>query len=57
MELTARSLKVGLQQLPVRGPNEFDGAFSAMTKSRVDAVVIIEGAARDALRKTEESNR
>jgi ABC-type uncharacterized transport system substrate-binding protein len=42
MELTARSLKVGLQQLPVRGPNEFDGAFSAMTKSRVDAVVIIE---------------
>jgi ABC-type uncharacterized transport system substrate-binding protein len=42
MEFTARSLKVGLQQLPVRGPNEFDGAFSAMTKSRVDAVVIIE---------------
>ena len=42
MELTARSLKVGLQQLPVRGPNEFDGAFSAMIKSRVDAVTIIE---------------
>jgi ABC-type uncharacterized transport system substrate-binding protein len=42
MELAASSLKVGLQQLPMRGPNEFDGAFSAMTKSRVDAVVIIE---------------
>jgi putative ABC transport system substrate-binding protein len=42
MELTARSLKMGLQQFPVRGPNEFDGAFSAMTKSRVDAVAIIE---------------
>ena len=42
MELTAGSLKMGLQQFPVRGPNEFDGAFSAMAKSRVDAVVIIE---------------
>jgi putative ABC transport system substrate-binding protein len=42
MELTARSLKLGLQQFPVRGPNEFDGAFSAMIKSRVDAVTIIE---------------
>jgi putative ABC transport system substrate-binding protein len=42
MEVTARSLKMGLQQFPVRGPNEFDGAFSAMTKSRVDAVAIIE---------------
>lgn len=26
------SLKMELQQFPVRGPNEFDGAFSAMTK-------------------------
>jgi putative ABC transport system substrate-binding protein len=42
MELTARSLKMGLQQFPARGPNEFGGAFSAMTTSRVDAVVIIE---------------
>jgi putative ABC transport system substrate-binding protein len=33
---------MGLQQFPVRGPNEFDGVFSAMTKSRVDAVAIIE---------------
>ena len=40
MELTARSLNMGLQQFPVRGPSEFDGVFSAMTKSRVDAVAI-----------------
>jgi putative ABC transport system substrate-binding protein len=42
IEVTARSLKMGLQQFPVRGPNEFDGVFSAMTKNRVDAVAIIE---------------
>jgi putative ABC transport system substrate-binding protein len=42
MELTVRSLKIELQQFPVRGPDEFDGAFSAMTQSRVDAVVIID---------------
>ena len=42
LELTAGSLKVALQQFAVRGPNEFDGAFSAMTKSQVDAVAIIE---------------
>jgi putative ABC transport system substrate-binding protein len=42
MGLTARSLKMGLQQFPVRGPNEFEGAFSAMAKNRVDAVTIIE---------------
>jgi putative ABC transport system substrate-binding protein len=42
MESTARSLKIGLQQFPARGPNDFDGAFSAMIKSRVDAVDIIE---------------
>jgi putative ABC transport system substrate-binding protein len=33
---------MGIQQFPVRGPNEFDGAFSAMTQSRVDGVAIIE---------------
>jgi putative ABC transport system substrate-binding protein len=42
MERTAGSLKVALQQFAVRGPNDLDGAFSAMTKSRVDAVAIIE---------------
>jgi len=42
MELTARSFKMGVQQFPVRGPNEFDPAFSAMAKSHIDALVIIE---------------
>jgi putative ABC transport system substrate-binding protein len=42
LELTAGPLKVALQQFAVRRPNEFDGAFSAMTKSQVDAVAIIE---------------
>ena len=40
MEVTARSLGMELQQFPVRGPNEFEGAFSAMTKRRVDAVAV-----------------
>ena len=42
MEITAKSLKVGLQLFPVRGPNDFDGAFAAMAKKRVNAVVINE---------------
>jgi len=39
MEVAAASLKLGLQQFPVRGPGEFDSAFAAMAKIRVDAVV------------------
>jgi ABC-type uncharacterized transport system substrate-binding protein len=42
MKRTAKSLKMELHQFPVRGPNEFAAAFSSMTKSRVDAVAIIE---------------
>lgn len=42
MEATARSLKVVLQQVEARGSNEFEGAFSAMAKRRVDAFVVIE---------------
>ena len=42
MEITARSVKIALQQFPVRGPSEFAGAFSAMTRSRFGAVVITE---------------
>lgn len=42
MEITARSLKVGLQKFEVRGPNEFESAFSAMAKKRVDAVAVVE---------------
>ena len=42
MEITAKSLKLGLQQFAVRGPNEFENAFSAMVKTRVEAVAIQE---------------
>ncbi len=42
MESTAKLLKVRLQQFEARGPKEFEGAFSAMAKRRVDAVAIIE---------------
>jgi putative ABC transport system substrate-binding protein len=42
VENAAKSLKVGLQLFPVRGPNDFEDAFAAMTKKRVDAVVIDE---------------
>ena len=40
MEVAARSLKVELHMFNARGPTEFDGAFSAMAKSRIDAVLI-----------------
>jgi putative tryptophan/tyrosine transport system substrate-binding protein len=39
MEVTAKSLKLELQQFLVRGLGEFDSAFAAMAKRRVDAVV------------------
>jgi putative ABC transport system substrate-binding protein len=38
-ESAAKSLKVGLHQFGVSEPKEFDDAFSAMAKRRVDAVV------------------
>ena len=39
MEAAAKSLKLELQQFPVRGPGDIDSAFAAMAKRRVDAVV------------------
>ena len=42
METAARSMKVRLQRFESQGPNEFAGAFAAMTRSHVDAVVIQE---------------
>ena len=42
MEVTAKAVKVGLQQFEARGPNVFDGAFAAMAKKRVGAVVVQE---------------
>jgi putative ABC transport system substrate-binding protein len=37
----ARSSGVQLQLLGVRGPSEFDGAFAAMAKHRVEAVLVV----------------
>jgi putative ABC transport system substrate-binding protein len=38
--VAARSLGVQLQLLEARGPNEFDGAFAAMAKERVEALLV-----------------
>jgi len=39
--VAARSLGVQLQLLEARGPNEFDGAFAAMAKERVGALLVV----------------
>ena len=44
VEITAKSLKVGLQRFLVRGPKDFDSTFAAMAKKGVDAVVVNEDA-------------
>jgi len=40
-ERVARSLVVQLHSVAVRGPEDFEGAFAAMTKHRADAVLIL----------------
>jgi putative ABC transport system substrate-binding protein len=42
MEQAAKTLKVGLLPFPVRGPGEFESAFSEMVKKGVGGVVISE---------------
>jgi ABC-type uncharacterized transport system substrate-binding protein len=42
MEPIAKSLKVELQTVGVRGPDDFPDAFSAMVKGRVDGIVVID---------------
>jgi ABC-type uncharacterized transport system substrate-binding protein len=44
LEIAADSLKVGLQRFDAHGPSEFEAAFLAMAKRRVDAVVTAEDA-------------
>jgi putative ABC transport system substrate-binding protein len=44
VNVAARSLGVQLQLLEARGPNEFDGAFAAMAKERVGAVLVLSDA-------------
>ena len=41
VNVAARSLGMQLQLLEARGPTEFDGAFAAMTKERVGALVVL----------------
>ena len=41
VKVAARSLGVQLQLLEARGPNEFDGAFAAMAKERVGALLLV----------------
>jgi ABC-type uncharacterized transport system substrate-binding protein len=44
LESTANSLNIGLQRFDVHRPSEFEAAFLAMAKRRVDAVLIAEDA-------------
>jgi ABC-type uncharacterized transport system substrate-binding protein len=39
-EIAARALRVQLQSLEVRGPQDFEVAFSQMTRARADALII-----------------
>jgi ABC-type uncharacterized transport system substrate-binding protein len=41
VNVAAQSLGVQLQLLEARGPNEFDGAFAAMAKERVGALLVV----------------
>ena len=41
LNVAARSLGVQLQLLEARDPNEFDGAFAAMAKERVGALLVL----------------
>jgi len=41
VNVAARSVGVQLQLLEAQGPNEFDGAFAAMAKERVGALLVV----------------
>ena len=41
VKVAAQALKVELQVLEVRGSNEFDGAFAAMSKERAGALLVL----------------
>jgi len=42
-EPVARSLRVGIQSLEVKGPDGFEGAFQAATKNRAEALMVSSG--------------
>jgi putative ABC transport system substrate-binding protein len=41
IEIAARSLGVTVQALPVRGPDDFDSAVSAMARERAGALIVV----------------
>ncbi len=43
METVARFLRVGIQSLEVKGPDDFEGAFRAATKKRAQALMLAGG--------------
>jgi putative ABC transport system substrate-binding protein len=43
VEAVARYLRVGVQSLEVKGPDDFDGAFQAATKKRAQALILVGG--------------
>ncbi|MBI3371458.1 MAG: ABC transporter substrate-binding protein [Betaproteobacteria bacterium] len=42
MEAAARSLKLEVHSIPLRGPEEIEGAFGAMRARKIDALVVLE---------------
>jgi putative ABC transport system substrate-binding protein len=44
VETTARVLRVGVQSLEVKGPDDFDGAFQAAIKGRANGLMLAGGA-------------
>jgi putative ABC transport system substrate-binding protein len=40
VEATARSLRISLQHVAAKGPEQFDSAFAAMTRERADALLV-----------------
>jgi len=44
LQVVTKVKKVALEVFEARGPNEFDNAFSAMAKKRVDAVEVVDDA-------------
>jgi putative ABC transport system substrate-binding protein len=40
-ELAAQALKLELRFVPASGPNDFDSAFSAITRERAEAVIVL----------------
>ncbi|MBI2364834.1 MAG: ABC transporter substrate-binding protein [Deltaproteobacteria bacterium] len=51
LELAARALRLQLRPAEIRGPNELEGAFPAMTRERVRAFIALQQPTLDRLRE------